>query len=291
MSRHTKGAPLMSRLNPLRRSRTLTSAATAAFTAVLLSASLTGAAGHTDKSVPAPPANPTSADQIQNIDQVRTAIKAYYGDTPTTQLDPVDGTKTLHTFSPTGNYVNEMTRLAAAARKFLKKPGGPHSYPTNSKAKAILLDVDDTTLNTYNYEIYSNFAYNPTTNAAFVNGGYFPAVPGMPALVSYAASKHYTIFYLTGRPDTQRAGTIANLDAAGYGTVPSGNLYLKDLTNPIYSACAPTCSTIQYKSLTRKYIESQGYDIVANFGDQYSDLTGGYADKTFKLPNPMYYLP
>ena len=50
-------------------------------------------------------------------------------------------------------------------------------------------------------------------------------------------------------------------------------------------------TTIHYKSATRAYIESQGYDIVGNFGDQFSDLEGGYADETFKLPNPTYYLP
>jgi hypothetical protein len=44
-----------------------------------------------DHAVPAPPANPTSADQIQNLDQVKTAIKGYYGDTLTSQKDPVDG--------------------------------------------------------------------------------------------------------------------------------------------------------------------------------------------------------
>ena len=47
----------------------------------------------------------------------------------------------------------------------------------------------------------------------------------------------------------------------------------------------------QYKSLTRQHIESLGYDIVANFGDQFSDLNGGFADQTFKIPNPMYFLP
>ena len=52
-----------------------------------------------------------------------------------------------------------------------------------------------------------------------------------------------------------------------------------------------SCPTIQYKSGTRAYIESKGYDIVANFGDQFSDLEGGFADKTFKMPNPNYYLP
>ena len=51
------------------------------------------------------------------------------------------------------------------------------------------------------------------------------------------------------------------------------------------------CTTIHYKSATRAYIESLGYDIVASFGDQYSDLTGGFADRTFKMPNPNYYLP
>ena len=45
---------------------------------------------------------------------------------------------------------------------------------------------------------------------------------------------------------------------------------------------------------TRAHIESPSggrYDIVANFGDQYSDLIGGHADRTVKLPNPTYYLP
>ncbi len=42
----------------------------------------------------------------------------------------------------------------------------PHHHK-HTAGKAVLFDIDDTTLNTYNYEIYSNFVYNPTTNAAF----------------------------------------------------------------------------------------------------------------------------
>jgi hypothetical protein len=54
----------------------------------------------------------------------------------------------------------------------------------------------------------------------------------------------------------------------------------------------PKCSTIEYKSTVRKHVvKDLGYDVVANFGDQYSDLIGGWADRTVKLPNPMYYLP
>ena len=176
----------------------------------------------------------------------------------------------------------------AEARSQAEAKGGPK----NAGTPAILLDVDDTTLNTYNYEIYSNFVYNPAQNAAFVNAASFPAVPGMPALVSHAASKGYQVFFLTGRPESQRPGTVTNLTNAGYATPAANHLYLKDQVNqPWLSSCSPSCTTIQYKSLTRQHIESMGFNIVANFGDQYSDLTGGFADKTFKVPNPMYYLP
>jgi predicted secreted acid phosphatase len=161
---------------------------------------------------------------------------------------------------------------------------------------AIVLDVDDTTLNTYSYEIYSNFVYNPTTNAAFVNAGVFPAVFYMPQLVERAIRDRFTVFYLTGRPESQRAGTVANLVNAGYPAPDSAHLFMrnKDASAPPYLPCdatPPYCTTSQYKSMTREHIESLGYQIVANFGDQYSDLIGGYANRTFKLPNPMYYLP
>jgi len=269
--------------------------------------------GHSAPAVPAPPTSPTRADQIQNIDQVRTAIKGYYSDTATSTPDPVDGATTLHQFSPAGAYAHETRQVARRATAFLvghtRHQKTHHAKGHRAKGhqqkqhariqmrshgkKAIVFDVDDTTLNTYSYEIYSNFVYNPTSNAAFVNAGsatVFPAVPGMPGVEAAAVKRGYTVFFITGRPADQLPGTEANLTDAGY-TYDAANIYLKDQTKPWLSSCAPSCTTIQYKSLTRKYIESQGYDIVANFGDQYSDLKGGYADKRFKLPNPMYYLP
>jgi hypothetical protein len=263
-----------------------------------------GLAGALSGSVPPPPAFPTSADQIQNIDQVRTAIKGYYGDTTTDQVDPVDNTvdggdKVLHQFSPTSAYAKEMASVVADAEKYLKNPPGSGNGKKLPANKAVLFDVDDTLLNTFSYEIYSNFAFNPSTNAAFVNacltatGCVFPATPGMVELEHYAEDHGYTVFFLTGRPVTQHDGTVANLTSVGYD-VTDANLYLKDLSAEWLSSCAhstPVCTTIQYKSLTRQHIESLGYEIVANFGDQFSDLEGGFADKTFKLPNPMYFLP
>ena len=288
-----------SSLRHTRLGHTATIAAVAAAAAIFLSVPVSVIGQHL--SVQPPPAVPTSADQIQNIDQVKTAIKGYYGDTVTATVDPVPnanadgadgGHKLLHTFSATGSYANEMAGVVADAEKYLRKPNAG----SGTGIKAILFDVDDTTLNTYNYEIYSNFVYNPTQNAYFVNaclttGCVFPAVPHMVDLAQYAQSQGYTVFFLTGRPGTQKDGTIANLENAGYDVNPD-NLYLKDYTVDTWlSSCATSCTTIQYKSLTRQHIESLGFDIVANFGDQFSDLTGGFADETFKLPNPTYYLP
>jgi hypothetical protein len=85
------------------------------------------------------------------------------------------------------------------------------------------------------------------------------------------------------------------------GSVPPGELRVpaatvglrvrrrRDLENQPVPNGART--TIHYKSATRAHSESMGYDIVANFGDQFSDLKGGHADRTFKLPNPNYFLP
>jgi hypothetical protein len=83
----------------------------------------------------------------------------------------------------------------------------------------------------------------------------------------------------------------------GLFTKPAVGSYPAYLDKPefcgpfIHATPAASCPTIQYKSGTRAYIESQGHDIVADFGDQFSDLQGGFADKVFKMPNPNYYLP
>jgi hypothetical protein len=46
-----------------------------------------------------------------------------------------------------------------------------------------------------------------------------------------------------------------------------------------------------FKSGARAEIENTGYAIIANVGDQRSDLEGGHAECTFKVPNPYYVIP
>jgi HAD superfamily, subfamily IIIB (Acid phosphatase) len=292
------------------RTATIALASAAAGMALAMPGMALAGLGH--HAVPAPPAAPTRANQFQNVDQVKSAVKAYYGDTATDVDDPVpagqdagvlgDSVVTkLHQFSPTSAYAHEVEGIAAKAGHVLNRRA---HHPTPHRGDpAILFDIDDTTLNTFSYEIYSNFVFNGGTNAFFVNAGsasVFPAVPGMVGLEKAAEAKGYDVYFLTGRPITQTDGTLANLKDAGYDVDPS-KVFLKDttaVTEPWLASCvdptthAFTCTTIQYKSLTRQHIEQDlGADIVANFGDQFSDLKGGFADHTFKIPNPMYFLP
>jgi predicted secreted acid phosphatase len=280
---------------------------------------------------------PQKAAQITNIDVLRQQIKNYYG-APSAASGP-SGTWSA-ALAGNSNYAREAESVAAAGSRWLAARAG------KSVMQAIVLDVDDTTLTTWNYELFSNWDYNPGTNANFVGltttnnittftGNMFPATPGMVSMVDHAMAMGYAVFFITGRGDSQHAATIANLvddTAAGFSdissvpysgatvpeidagfvmptpvdtghggfqdglfTKPPVGAYPAYLDTPQFCADAianaKSCATVQYKSGTRAYIESLGYDIVANFGDQYSDLTGGYADRAFKMPNPNYYLP
>ncbi len=119
----------------------------------------------------------------------------------------------------------------------------------------------------------------------------FPAVPGMVDLEQKALAKGYQVFFLTGRPATQLTGTLANLRDAGY-TVDDSHVFLKDLTASYLQPCQTDannlpCTTTEYKSLTRKHIEEDlGYDLVANFGDQYSDLARRLRGPGVQDPEP-----
>ena len=97
--------------------------------------------------VPPPPAQPTRADQIQNLDQVKTAIKAYYGDT-VSGTNP-DGSA-QHLPSPTGAYAKEMHHLERTALAYLARRDHDSRSAHHHGRKALVFDVDDTTLNTYN---------------------------------------------------------------------------------------------------------------------------------------------
>jgi predicted secreted acid phosphatase len=162
---------------------------------------------------------------------------------------------------------------------------------------AVVFDADDTTLWTYDMEDGAmKFNFDPVLQDTWVQDERFAAVPGMPELVADVADAGCTVFGLTGRSNSQKYATLGNLTKVGYSDFRANRYFTKwnsGAQPPAYVDCGAdnSCSTIEYKSQTRKHIEDTGYDIVANLGDQFSDLIGGSADQVYKLPNPTYYLP
>ncbi len=248
---------------------------------------------------------PRSEKQITNIDVLRQQIKNYYGDPLAVTGSGATGTWNTHPLNLDSNYAHEAESVADQGGHWLKAR-------SKVRHRAIVLDVDDTTLATWNYEIFSNWDFSLGTNGDFVTQELFPPVPGMVEMVSKAAQEGYAIFFITGRPAIQEAATLGNLTQDGIG-VEAGypqpttlknsedGLFTKpavaDYPPYLQAACADeisqgkSCTTIHYKSATRAHIESVGYEIVADFGDQFSDLVGGHSGRTFKLPNPNYFLP
>jgi hypothetical protein len=89
------------------------------------------------------------------------------------------------------------------------------------------------------------------------------------------------VFFVTGRTEREHKGekasawTIRNLLAADYRDVSRDRLYMRDPgTRP-----PPALRSSR-----------QGYTIIANIGDQDSDLAGYHAERTFKVPNPFYFI-
>jgi hypothetical protein len=98
---------------------------------------------------------PKSEAQMTNIDVARAYAKNYYG--APTGLSGASGTWATP-LNLDSNYAKEARSVAKKGDSWLAS----HSSVPN---RAIVLDVDDTTLTTWNYELFSNWDFNPTTNS------------------------------------------------------------------------------------------------------------------------------
>jgi predicted secreted acid phosphatase len=123
---------------------------------------------------------------------------------------------------------------------------------------AIVLDIDNTSLENYYYSDYPS-----------------PATPQVLAIAQYAASKGVKIFFISARPDVIDWFTEYNLEHVGYHI---DGLYTR---NPIQLLEAVNT----FKTGERQELESKGYDIIANIGNNTVDIEGRYADSTWELPN------
>ncbi|MEU6346434.1 HAD family acid phosphatase [Streptomyces sp. NPDC046977] len=129
--------------------------------------------------------------------------------------------------------------------------------PAPGEKLAIVLDIDNTSLETY-FDWWFPQAVAPTRD-----------------LARYADARGVDIFFVTARPDFIYPATYYNLDHEGY---PVAGLYGRSIPDLFAEVSA-------YKTAQRAAIEQRGYTIIANIGNNTTDLVGGHAERTFKLPD------
>ena len=185
----------------------------------------------------------------------------------------------VKSYIKSGAYENGIAEVIDSARSYIK------SRYKSVKKPAIVLDIDETSLSNIQFEYRYNFGFSTSLWNAWVKESAATAIEPTLDLAKWAAARHIAIFFITGREQLSAKPaddpTVVNLKKVGYPEW--AGLYFKNPKNKV--------TTDQFKTSIRKEITEKGYTIIANIGDQYSDLVGGYAGGKFKLPDPMYYIP
>jgi predicted secreted acid phosphatase len=198
----------------------------------------------------------------------------------------------LKSYHDSGRYERDIAYVDGRAQEYIRTRSA-------GKKLAIVLDIDETSLSNWDEMIADGFAYFPGIPCA-ISGGkptspcgalawdkleQAQAIGPTLSVFRFAVAHGMTVFFITGRHEAERSATEQNLVKAGYRGWNPKNLLMEPDDMHVASAA-------DFKAPERKFIEETlGYTIVVNIGDQWSDLSGGYAEKDFKLPNPFYYIP
>src|SRR5215475_5413198 len=199
---------------------------------------------------------------------------------------PISEFSSYSSITNAGAYDRDVANVLSEAKAYLE-------YRANGVGKlALVLDIDETSL--------SNLPGLLADDFGFFRGGSCTLVPGEPCgfdrwiadhtaepilptldLFNAAKAKGVAVFFVSTRREDQRAPTVNNLKAVGY----------EGWADLILKQPGDKSSAQEFKTAGRKQIESSGFTIIANVGDQYSDLRGGHAERVFKVPNPFYFIP
>jgi predicted secreted acid phosphatase len=186
----------------------------------------------------------------------------------------------IRQFYDSGAWNRAVVRQVEKAKAYLRTRTQGRRAP---RKPALVLDVDETALNNYPCFVErGGIPYTDLVNAQCVTAYDAPAVRPVRSLFRRARALKVAVFFISGRPEGIRDGTLANLRKAGY----TGRYEL--IAQPI-DYDKP--SRVPFKRGARRQIERRGFKILANVGDQQSDLKGGFSERTYKLPNPIYLTP
>ncbi len=197
----------------------------------------------------------------------------------------VETKREVAAYVDSGRYEADIAAISERARAYLES-----RVPRGGKL-AMVVDVDETALsnlpslraNDYGFVVAGpcDLPRGPCGLIAWILMAKAEPIKPVLALTRLARERGVAVFFLTGRPERLRAATESNLKAAGYEW--TGVLLKPDALN--------TAGAAEFKAPERKKLVDQGYTIIVNIGDQMSDLDGGFAERTYKLPNPFYFVP
>ncbi len=181
----------------------------------------------------------------------------------------------LIAYVDSGQYSEAITVIADDATKWTAqraaaaKPG---------ERLALILDVDETMLSNLPEIRRNDFAYIRPSWVAWINSGQAPVLAPVLEIFRTARQLGVAVIVLSGRLESERPGTEANLRRAGYDGWTQLHFKPDDTKG----------STGAFKTARRQRLIAEGWTIIANVGDQESDFAGGLAEKNFKLPCPFY---
>ncbi len=184
--------------------------------------------------------------------------------------------RTLYNYAQTGQYEREINQVVRPARDWIDTRT---ARATPNEKLAAIFDIDETAVSNLPNLLACGFC-SSGARAKLFEDERLPAIPQVLDLYRLAKSKGVAVIFITGRTEPSRSVTTGDLIAAGYTDWedllmrPSGN-----------SEPART-----FKAGVRQTVERKGYKIILNIGDQMSDLIGGYAERTYKLPDPFYFV-
>jgi predicted secreted acid phosphatase len=182
----------------------------------------------------------------------------------------------INAYVSSGAYGKEVARVAVNANKYLVKRIA--KGVAKGKKMAVVFDIDETTLSNLRHIQANDFGYVAKTWDAWIAEAQGTAIFPVQTIYDTAVRAKVDVFFITGRKPSDAATTEQNLRAVGYET----------WTKMFYKPAEFAQGTRAFKIDIRRQLTVEGYVIIANIGDQDSDLLGGYAEKTFKLPNPFY---
>ncbi|XP_021765370.1 acid phosphatase 1-like [Chenopodium quinoa] len=148
-----------------------------------------------------------------------------------------------------------------------------------------IFDIDETSLSNLPYYADVGFGVQPYNATSFDEWQKEARAPAIPAVLSFykkLVRLGIKIVFLSGAHEEFREPKERNMKNIGY--YKWEKMILKQPSES-------HLKSVEYKSTHRTKLEEMGFTIVGNIGDQWSDLIGANPGKrTFKLPDPMYYI-